>query len=133
MKIKFLVIFLSLYFISCNSNKENKNNEKEEIASPETTKFKSYVGEFIKVDDAAILKGNDFIYGVVLDSVGLELASQAERLKYDEYDMIPVVVSGELIPNENKDGWEELIVIKQIIRLSEPKMEDSIEIKNTVN
>jgi hypothetical protein len=134
MKINIFIAVFSFLFLACNSEKQNKDENKNSASSTEEViKFKSYVGEFIKVDDAAILKGNDYIYGVVLDSMGLALAEQAEALKYDEYDMIPVVVSGDVIPNENEDGWEELIQVKQIIRLSEPKMEESVEIKKSIN
>lgn len=135
MKINLFILAISFVFLSCkDSNSKGENEKSNEMENEvETTKFKSYVGEFIKVEDAAILKGRDFIYGVVLDSVGMELANQAESYKYDEYDMIPVVVTGDIIPNEAKDGWEELIKVKQIIRISEPKMEESIEIKKSVN
>ncbi|GGE08474.1 hypothetical protein [Psychroflexus salis] len=134
MKINLIIALVCLFFWSCNETK----NKKDEATKPKTeiqqsTKFKSYVGEFIKVDNAAILKGNNFIYGVVLDSMGMELATQAETLKYDEYDMVPVVLSGELISNPNKDGWEELLEVKKIIRIAEPKMEETIEIKKPIN
>lgn len=139
MKINLFILAISFAFMSCkDSNNKGENEKSKEIETEvetevEATKFKSYVGEFIKVDDAAILKGRNFIYGVVLDSLGMELANQAESYKYDEYDMIPVVVSGDVVPNEAEDGWEELIKVKQIIRISEPKMEESIEIKKSVN
>jgi hypothetical protein len=134
MKINLIIVLACLFLVSCNETKKenNKTNQKVE-AEVKTTKFKSYVGEFIKGDDAAILKGNDFIYGVVLDSMGLELAKQAESYKYDEYDMVPVVLSGNLIPNTNKDGWDELLEVKKIIRITEPKMEETIEIEKPIN
>lgn len=120
-----------LFTLSCKKESEKKEATQED--NVEATKLKSFVGEFIKVDDAAILKGNSFIYGVVLDSMGLALAEQAKTYKYDVYDMVPVVVTGDLIPNENEEGWEEFIKIKQIIRISEPKMEETIEIKKSTN
>lgn len=134
MKINLIIVLACLFLVSCNETKKENNKTDQKVeAEVKTTKFKSYVGEFIKVDDAAILKGNDFIYGVVLDSMGLELAKQAESYKYDEYDMVPVVLSGNLIPNTNKDGWDELLEVKKIIRITEPKMEETIEIKKPIN
>jgi hypothetical protein len=134
MKSNFFVLLICFAFISCNDAKSKKTDgQTEEIETEvETTKLKTYVGEFIKVDDAAILKGKDFIYGVVLDSTGMELANQAESYKFDEYDMVPVVVTGDLIPNDEEEGWEEFIKVKQIIRLSEPRMEETIEIKKSI-
>ncbi len=134
MKINLIIVLACLFLVSCNETKKENNKTDQKVeAEVKTTKFKSYVGEFIKVDDAAILKGNDFIYGVVLDSMGLELAKQAESYKYDEYDMVPVVLSGNLIPNTNKDGWDELLEVKKIIRITEPKMEETIEIEKPIN
>ena len=134
MKTNLIIVLACLFLVSCNETKkeENKSDQKVE-AEVKTTKFKSYVGEFIKVEDAAILKGNNFIYGVVLDSMGMELAKQAEAYKYDEYDMVPVVLSGNLIPNTNEEGWDELLEVKKIIRITEPKMEETIEIKKPIN
>lgn len=137
MKINLFILAISFVFLSCKDSdtkgKEEKSKQTETKKISKTKKQKGYLGEFIKVDDAAILKGKDFIYGVVLDSMGMELANQTEAYKSDEYDMIPVVVSGEIIPNEAEEGWEEFIKVEKIIRISEPNKEESIEIKKSVN
>ena len=75
-------------------------------------------GEFIYLSDAAVLKGNNFIYGVQLDSLSLNLADSVELLKRDEFHMVPVKVKGKIIQNSGGEGWEELIQIREVLEIS---------------
>ncbi len=117
MKKTCILIALSLILFSCKS--ENKNEEPNLIR-----------GEFILIDDAAVLKGNDFIYGVIINDVTLELAKKVEPLQREEYDMVPVVVKGIIKPNPEQ-GWEEIVEIKEIIGVSAPTSELPAKIKSS--
>lgn len=79
--------------------------------------------EFIYIQDAAVLKGKSFIYGVELDDKAKELAEQVKKYKKDQYDMVPVVVKGLVKPNPVKDGWKEIVEIQEILKVLPVKKE----------
>lgn len=109
-----------LLFASC------KNNEKKETAD----NLKEINAEFIFLDDAAVLKGTDFIYGVKIDEMAKELAGRVESVKVDEFDMVPVVIMGivESKP-ENEEGWDEVVTIKEIITVSNRPSQPDVKIE----
>ncbi|GGX19995.1 hypothetical protein [Aquimarina muelleri] len=117
MKKLFILIVLSLIVISCKS--ESKSGESDLIR-----------GEFIFIDDAAVIKGTDFIYGVVINDLTHELAKKIEPLQREEYDMVPVVIKGIVKPNP-EEGWEEIVEIKEIIGVSAPTSELPTKIKSS--
>ncbi len=109
-----ILIVLSLIIFSCKSE-----NESDLIR-----------GEFIFIDDAAVIKGTDFIYGVVINDLTHELAKKIEPLQREEYDMVPVVIKGIVKPNP-EEGWEEIVEIKEIIGVSAPTSELPTKIKSS--
>ena len=87
-------------------------------------------GEFIYLADAAVFKGDNFIYGVSLDDKMKELAGLVATKKRDEYDMVPVVINGVINPKPaGAEGWDEIVTIKEIIEINEPTGEGSIKIE----
>ncbi len=120
MKPSLFLIVLSLVCFSCKKDKSDSNNDDLSLVR----------GEFILIDDAAVIKGSDFIYGVVIDDATLELAKQVAPLKREEYDMVPVVVKGLIKPNP-KQGWPEVVEIKEIIGVSAPTSELPTKIESS--
>ncbi|WP_062053602.1 hypothetical protein [Aquimarina longa] len=114
MKKLFILFALSTVLFSCNSK-----NEKLDLIR----------GEFILLDDAAVIKGDDFIYGVVINELTNELAKKIKPLQREEYDMVPVVIKGIIKPNPEQ-GWEEIVEIKEIIGVSTPTSELPTKIKS---
>lgn len=107
---KIIVLFSAalLLFTSC------KNNE----TSEEHLEIQEIKAEFIYLEDAAVLKGTDFIYGVKIDDKARELADRVEPVKVEEYDMVPVIVMGVVTQKlENDEGWEQIVTIKEIVRV----------------
>jgi hypothetical protein len=107
---KVIVLFSAalLLFTSC------KNNETTE----ENLEIQEIKAEFIYLEDAAVLKGQNFIYGVKIDDMAKELANRVEPVKVEEFDMVPVVVKGVVTPKpENTEGWEQIVTIKEIVRV----------------
>lgn len=87
-------------------------------------------GEFIYLADAAVFKGDNFIYGVTLDEKMHELAQKVAPKKREEFDMIPVVINGIVQPKEKgAEGWDEIVTITEILEINEPTSEGSIKIE----
>lgn len=123
----------ALIFTGCKNDK--KESKKEEAPTENTVKHKKdddgltvLSGEFIFNKDAAVINGNNFIYGVVLDSMATELSKKVEPLKRDRFDMVPVVIKGKIKPNPMKDGWDEVVKITKIITITKPKSKPAVEI-----
>ncbi len=124
MKNTICFILISLFFLSCGPDK--KKNDKEgpkEVKSrlQRAERSKLVRGEFITVDTAAVIKSRSKIYGVVLDSMGQELNKRSKALQNEAFDMIPVSIRGEIIQNDKKDEWEEIIRVKEIINIKSPE------------
>lgn len=113
MKKLFVLLSLTLSFIACK--KEAKNSNELIIRA-----------EYIYISDAAVLKGENFIYGVVLDEKAQELADKVAPMKKTEFDMVPVVVKGAIKPNPAKEGWEQVVEIKKIIEVLPVTAENEI-------
>jgi hypothetical protein len=129
MKKIFLLLALSISIISCK-NTEEKQVENVGVASENTADLKSFKGEFLYLEDAAVLKGDNFIYGVTLDEMAKELADQVESVKKNPYDMVPVFIKGTVKnKSEGTDGWDEIVTIKEIIRVSDKATEADIKIE----
>lgn len=102
-----------------------KNTPKDAVVDSELTteSIIEIQAEFIYIQDAAVLKGKSFIYGVELDDKAKELAEQVKKYKKDQYDMVPVVVKGLVKPNPVKDGWKEIVEIQEILKVLPVKKE----------
>ncbi|MBA3986441.1 MAG: hypothetical protein H0X63_07705 [Flavobacteriales bacterium] len=116
---KFLILIVSIVVLSSCKNKDNESTEVVEIHA-----------DFIYFDDAAVLKGNDFIYGVKIDAKAKELADKVEPVKNDEFDMVAVTIKGTINPKpEGEEGWEEIVTIKEIITVSDTPSEADVKIQ----
>lgn len=119
-KVIVLMSAFLLLFSAC------KNKEEQEVADD----LQEIKAEFIFLDDAAVLKGHDFIYGVKIDDMARELASRVEPVKEEEYDMVPVVVLGVVEKNsETEEGWEHIVTIKEILRVSNRPSQPDVKLE----
>lgn len=128
MKQSILIVLIGLVIISCKSPGEKETDAlTEEELSINTSTFQ---GEFIFTSDAAVLKGDSFIYGVTLNELAKDLGSKVEQVKTQEYDMVPVTVKGELNPKpEGTEGWDEILTITEIVHISKVPTAADIELK----
>lgn len=125
MKRSFLIILLGLFlFSSCGGD---SRDEEMESVIPETVEdsLSTIEGEFIYLADAAVLKGQDFIYGVEIDSISMDLVDRVAPLKRDDFDMVPVTVRGKIIPNPRQEGWDEVVQIREILEVPEIKTDST--------
>lgn len=114
-KIGILLVALVL-FVACNDTSKENNKE---VITTKNSNLAVYKGEFIYTADAAVLKGNDFIYGVTIDEKMHELADRVAPVKKDDFDMVPVVVTGTLKKKDpNAEGWDEVLTIVDIVQVS---------------
>ena len=124
---RILGLFLMLIiFASCQDE-----DRRDLMTQPETEKQPDSIqvlsGNVVFGEEAAVIRGEDFVYGVSIDSMANELADRIAPLKSDDFEMIPVKVKAKILPNQARDGWEEIIEIREIIEVSEPeKTKDTI-------
>ena len=107
MKKLFFICLVAITAVAC------KNEAK--TGTPEL-----FRGEFIYTADAAVLKGEDYIYGVELGAMAEELSEKVTPLKREDFDMVPVVVMGIKKPNPDAEGWDEIIEITEIMGVQPP-------------
>jgi hypothetical protein len=107
-----------------------KNDQKIELVTTANSNLAVYKGEFIFTDGAAVIKGKDFIYGVVIDDKMKELAEKVLPAKKDVFDMVPVVVTGTLSSGpKDKDTWDEFLTIIDIVQISSRPAKADVKIK----
>ncbi len=82
-------------------------------------------GEYLHHGDAAVLIANGEFYAVQLDEQTDALDAQAKKLQSTPFDMVRVIVKGDVKPNplkeENGEGWDQMIVIDTIIEVRASK------------
>ncbi|MAZ72956.1 MAG: hypothetical protein CMC70_07390 [Flavobacteriaceae bacterium] len=120
MKKILLFVAITMSVVACKENlDERKSNDPQ------------YEGEFIYVDDGAVLKGDNFIYGVTIDEMSRHLNDKITPIKKDNYDMVPVIVKGTLGKKaEGVEGWDEVLTITEIVNVSETPSEADIRIED---
>ena len=120
------IIVLITLFVSLSAC---KNDQKTTLVTTENSNLAVYKGEFIFTEGAAVLKGTDFIYGVVVDDKMKELADKVAPAKKDVYDMVPVIVTGTLAPGpQDIETWDEFLTI-DIVQVSAKPAKADVKIK----
>ena len=137
MKKILFIIAISIVTFSCKNTEEKTEEKSQDTVTTEknvVTMDVLYQGDFIYVADAAVLKGKNFIYGVALNDMATELAKQVKPIQESEFDMVEVTVKGTIAPKpEEQEGWDEIITITEIVKVSQTpskidiKLEDSKE------
>lgn len=128
MKKAVLFLILVSTVLACK-NGETEKTETETVVE-ETNDIRTYQGEFIFTDEAAVFKGNSFIYGVKRNDMAQDLAKKVAAVKTKDYDMVPVTVRGEVHKKaEGDDGWDEILTITEIITVSDTPSKNDIELK----
>ncbi len=129
MKKFFVIIFVFAALTSCKNDQKKEESVDTETKTEEVADLTTISGEFLFLEDAAVLKTHSEVYGVVIDDKMHELNNKCQPLKKEVYDMIPVVVKGNVLPNPNEEGWKEVIEIKEIVSVSAPAAETTTVIK----
>lgn len=129
-KITLLIAILVLTFSCKNTEQKTEETEKEPVVKEMTATESMYQGEFIVVDNVAVFKGSNYIYGVTLNDLAKDLAKQVEAVKNDAFDMVPVIVKGNLSKKEEgQEGWDDILTITEIVKVSDTPSEADIKIE----
>lgn len=124
-----LLIFSSILF-SCNNKIKDSEEPKTQDTLVENSTVRTYEGEFIYTPEAAVLKGESFVYGVDLNDVAQDLGRRVEAIEKGDYDMVPVIVRGEVHQKaEGSEGWDEVITITEIVNVSKTPIKADVELK----
>ncbi len=119
MKKILLILGLAISLYACQDEERqellNAGNEEE----TEQDSIKTLTGDFIYVSDEAVFRGDNFVYGVSMDSLAEVLAEQTAAYKKEDFDVVSVKIKGKIVPNSSRDGWEENIEIQEIIDILE--------------
>lgn len=125
-----LLMLLTAIAISCK-NAEEKQTASEDIAA-ENTEIKAYKGDYIDSDGALVLMGSNFIYGVKHNEMSDQLSKQVAKVKKNEFDMVGVVVKGQISKNTDNDSeWDEMITITEIMKVSDKPSEADIKFEES--
>ncbi|MGJ8683121.1 MAG: component of SufBCD complex [Nonlabens sp.] len=120
MKRILVLCFIAIATIACK-NQENPADVAEGTATVAEDK-NTFKGEFIYLADAAVLTTKNEIYAVRIDDKMKELNDLAVPLKQTEFDMVNVIIKGEVVPNplkqETGEGWNEMVIIKEILEVT---------------
>ncbi|MDX1463172.1 MAG: hypothetical protein R3359_08955 [Marinirhabdus sp.] len=133
---KKVALFLTLIVALAACKSENKDAEtgEENVDTEQVSEADDanrFRGEFIYIDDGAVLKGSNFIYGVALNEMAEELRKRVEPVKKDTYDMVPVIVKGTVAKKAvGAEGWDEIITITEIVNVSKTPAEADIKIED---
>ena len=121
------ILLIAIIVSACNQGQKKDENESDDLREKikkESDNWQRVRGDFITVDTAAVIKSRSQIYGVVLDSMGQVLNKRSKKMQKEQFDMIPVIIKGEIINNDVENQWEKLIKVKEIIRVSKSREEE---------
>ncbi|WP_299223224.1 hypothetical protein [uncultured Psychroserpens sp.] len=139
MKNLFVFFLVTTFLFGCKNepkaeDESNSETDKVEDANGKTAKQNDGLtlmsGEFIHYADAAVLKSNNTIYGIVTNEKMNELVDLSKPYKDNPTDDVKVQIRGKLIPKpENEEGWPYQIVIKEIVSVKKNESTNSDVIK----
>lgn len=120
-----LVLIVSVFFSCQNEDRKELMQQPEVEEVPDSLQV--LTGDFVYVADAAVIRGEDFVYGVTIDSMSTLLSQKVAPLKSGDFEMIPVTIKAKILPNPSREGWDEIIEVREIIEIPEKeKVSDSI-------
>lgn len=124
--LKVIIVFVLISIVACQkSEKSDVSKTEKTVKEFESTRTyeagKLIKGEFIYLDNLAVLKGDDFIYGIKMNDKANELVKKTNKVKRDSFDMIPVILTGEITKSEQKNTWEEWLIIEDIVEVKAPQ------------
>lgn len=101
--------------ITACDNDEGTPDAVVEISAQDS--IQNYKGNFISTGNAAVLKGDKFIYQVSMNPKALSLRDSLKKYSGGNQILQPIVVKGKVI-NNSMEGYSQIIEITEIIEIS---------------
>lgn len=116
MKGQILTMLLLVMFLvsACGDDTGDEPLEAQKMQTVEDS-IPTIEGRFLYLANAAVIKGDSFIYGVTIDSLALELAEKVRPYQEESFDMVPVKVKARIVRNPGTEGWDEFIELQEIL------------------
>ncbi|MFN4761892.1 hypothetical protein ACKGJN_02105 [Gillisia sp. Q332] len=126
-KLLFIVGIL-MVMASC----ENEQQPEEKLISAPTAEdsIQIYQGTFITVGKSAVLKGNQFVYEVKMDSMAKLLKDSFKNYELIDSNLIPIEVKGKVTNNVRFSGYSQIIEIKEIVAVFAEKQSENEKTEN---
>lgn len=125
-KLIFIIVILTLG-VACDNEPEMKPEIKAEATEKDS--IQNYQGNFISVGSDAVLKGENFVYQVKMDSMANLLKESLKKYQLDDINIVPVEVKGKVIDNKLRKGYSQVIEIREIVEIFARKQSEKTEIK----
>ncbi len=125
-KLIFIIAILTLG-IACDNESEIKPEIKTEASEKDS--IQNYQGDFIYIGSDAVLKGENFVYQVRMDSMANLLKESLKEYQLDDMNIIPIEVRGRVIDNKVRKGYSKVIEIREIVEIFAKKQSENTEIK----
>ena len=107
------IISILVMTTACESEKEAAPEKPE--AATTVDSIQTYRGNFISVGNAAVLKGDSYIYQVKIDSITKFLKEDLENYSLSTKNIVPIEVEGKVVENPAPaEGYSQMIEIKEI-------------------
>lgn len=125
-KFIFIIAILAVG-IACENEPEIKPVIKAEATEKDS--IQNYQGNFISVGNEAVLKGENFVYQVKMDSMTNILKETMKNYQLTDKNIIPVEVKGKVTDNKVRTGYSQVIEIREIVEIFAKKESENTEIK----
>ncbi len=129
-KMKKLLFIVGILMVMASCDDEQQPEPKSIAETTAEDSIQNYKGTFITVGKSAVLKGNQFVYEVKMDSMAKLLKDSFKNYELTDSNLIPIEVKGKVTKNVRFSGYSQVIEIKEIIEVFAEKQSENEEIKN---
>ncbi len=121
------VIAILTFGVGCENEPEIKPEVKSEATEKDS--IQNYQGNFISVGTDAVLKGENFVFQVKMDSMANILKESLKGYQLENMNIVPVEVKGKVIDNKVKKGYSKVIEIKEIVEIFAKTQSENTDLK----
>ncbi len=125
---KLIFIFTILLSLSACDNEPQQKPAAAKIPTAQDS-IQEYKGDFISVGDAAVLKGDRFIFQVHMDSLANMLMAESGNYDLKNPNVLPVEVKGKVIRNVQGASFSQKIELKEIVKINAEKRAETTKIE----
>ncbi|MFO7720143.1 MAG: hypothetical protein R6W85_06865 [Gillisia sp.] len=125
-----LIFIVGILVVMASCDNEQQHEPKPIAAPTAEDSIQNYQGTFITVGKSAVLKGNQFVYEVKMDSMATLLKDSFKNYELIDSNLIPIEVKGKVTNNLRSTGYSQIIEIKEIVEIFAEKKSENEEIEN---